>query len=104
MLINFFAIICIYQRFGSISLVFLLWPYSVNLDLLLCTGFDSEHVVMFLCHIFNQRPMTDKKIEPSYWRGFGRQQLLANSIENFISHEKKSDSSRPEIYKALEPC
>ena len=24
----------------------------VNLDLLLCTGFDSEHVVLFLCHIF----------------------------------------------------
>ena len=28
-------------------------------------------------------------------------QLLANAIENFISHEKKSDSSRPKIYKAL---
>ena len=35
------------------------------------------------------------------------QQLLANSIENFISHEKKIDLlhlSLPEIYKALKPC
>ena len=23
----------------------------VDLDLLLCTGFDSEHAVLFLCHI-----------------------------------------------------
>ena len=75
----------------------------VDSDLLLCTGFDSEHAVLFLCHIFTQRPMTDRKIERSDGRCFGRQQLLANSIENFISHEKKSDSSRPEIYKALKP-
>ena len=33
--------------------------------------------------------MTDRKIERSDGRGFGRQQLLANSIENFISHENK---------------
>ena len=76
----------------------------VDSDLLLCTGFDSEHAVLFLCHIFTQRPMNDRKIERSDGRGFGRQQLLANSIEIFISHEKKSDSSRPEIYKALKPC
>ena len=25
----------------------------VNLGLLLCTGIDSEHAVLFLCHIFN---------------------------------------------------
>ena len=61
----------------------------VDLDLLLCTGFDSEHAVLFLCHIFTQRPMTDRKIERSDGRCFGRQQLLANSIEIFISHEKK---------------
>ena len=61
----------------------------VDTDLLLCTGFDSEHVVLFLCHIFTQRPMNDRKIERSDGRGFGRQQLLANSIEIFISHEKK---------------
>ena len=61
----------------------------VDLDLLLCTGFDLEHAVLFLCHIFTQRPMNDRKIERSDGRGFGRQQLLANSIEIFISHEKK---------------
>ena len=31
-------------------------------DLLLCTGFDSEYVVLFLCHIFAQRRMNDRKI------------------------------------------
>ena len=50
----------------------------VDLDLLLCTGFDSEHAVLFLCHIFAQRPMNDRKIERSYGRGFGRQQLFAD--------------------------
>ena len=73
----------------------------VDLDLLLCTGFDSEHAVLFLCHIFTQRPMNDRKIERSDGRGFGRQQLLANSIEIFISHEKKSDSSRPKFTRPL---
>ena len=61
----------------------------IDLDLLLCTGFYLEHAVLFLCHIFTQRPMNDRKIERSDGRGFGRQQLLANSIEIFISHEKK---------------
>ena len=69
----------------------------VDLDLLLCTGFDTEH--LFLCHILTQRPMTDWKIEQSNGRCFGLQQLLANFIENFISHEKKNPSSRPDIYK-----
>ena len=41
--------------------------------------------------------MTYRKIELSNGRCFGRQQLLANSIEIFISHEKKSDSSLPKI-------
>ena len=76
----------------------------VDSDLLLCTRLDSEHAFLFLCHIFSQRQMNDRKIERSYGRGFGRQQLLANSIEIFISHEKKSDSSRPKIYKAFKPC
>ena len=36
--------------------------------------------------------MTDRKIERSDGIGFGLQQILANSIENFILHgEKKSD-------------
>ena len=78
----------------------------VDTDLLLCTGFDSEHAVLFLCHIFTQRPINDRKIERSDGRGLGRQQLLADSMEiSFQVHmKKKSDSSRPEIYKALKPC
>ena len=48
----------------------------VDLDLLLCTGSDMEPVVLFLCHIFTQRPMTDRKFEQSDWRCFGLQQLL----------------------------
>ena len=80
----------------------------VDLHLLLCTGFNSEHVFLFPCHIFTQRPMTDRKIEWSNGRCFGWQ-CLANSIEIFISHEKKSDldlsvSSWPKICKGLKPC
>ena len=76
----------------------------LDFDLLLCTGFDSEHVALFLCHLFTQSPITDRKIERSDRRCFGQQQLLAHSIEIFISHEKKVDSLRPEKYKALRPC
>ena len=47
----------------------------VDLDLLLCTGFDSEHAVFILCHIFTQRPMNYRKIERSDERGFGRHLL-----------------------------
>ena len=64
----------------------------VDLDLLLCTGFDLEHAVLFLCHIFTQRRMNDRKIEQSDGCCFGLQQLLANSnysIEYFISNEKQ---------------
>ena len=44
----------------------------------------------------------DRKIELG--RCFGQQQLLANSIQNFISHEKKKSAlSLPNIYKALKP-
>ena len=60
----------------------------VNLDLLLCTGFSSEHDVLFLCHIFTERPMTDRKIKQRNGCCFGLQQPVADSIENFISHEK----------------
>ena len=62
---------------------------DVNLDLLLCTGFDLGQAALFLCHIFTQKPFNDRKIERSYGRCAGRQQLLANSIENFSSHEEK---------------
>ena len=37
--------------------------------------------------------MTDRKSERRDGRCFGRPQLLANSIEIFISHEKKGDQS-----------
>ena len=46
--------------------------------------------------------MTDRKIERSYGRCFGQHQLLANSIEFFISNE--FFFSLPEIYKALKSC
>ena len=62
---------------------------QINLDLLLGTGFYLEHAVLYLCHIFTQRPMYDSKIKRSDGHCFGRQQRLANSIENFILHEKK---------------
>ena len=52
----------------------------VNLDLLLCAGFDLEQAVLILCYIFTQRLMNDRKIERGDGRGFGQQQLLANSI------------------------
>ena len=61
----------------------------IDLDLTLCTGFDSEHAALFPCHNFSQRPTTDRKIEQSDWRCFGQQQILANSIEKFISHETR---------------
>ena len=60
-----------------------------NLDLLLCTGFYSEHAVLFPCHISTQRLMTDRNIEQSDGQCFGLQQLLVNSTEIFISHEEQ---------------
>ena len=39
--------------------------HVIDLDPLLCTGFDLEHAVLFLCHIFTQRPMI---CLDSYWR------------------------------------
>ena len=62
----------------------------VNLDLLLCTRYNSEHVALFLCHNFTQSLIKDWKIQKSDGHYFGslRQQLLANAINNFISHKK----------------
>ena len=51
----------------------------VDLDLMLCTGFSSEHAVLFLCHIFTQRPMNDRKIERSNGHGFCRQ-IVGNNF------------------------
>ena len=61
---------------------------------------------LFLCYIVTQRLMNHRKIERSYGRCFGLQQLVDNSTEIFISHDKKkkSDSSLPDINKALKPC
>ena len=73
----------------------------VHLDLLLCTGFNSDHAVLFLFHIFTQRPTTDKKIERSYGRCFGWQQLLADSIKIFMSYEKKMSGHCPKFTKHL---
>ena len=65
----------------------------VNLDLLLCTGFNSEHVALFLCHIFTPSLMKEQKIQLSdglhHGHSFGWKQLLADSINNFILHKKK---------------
>ena len=44
----------------------------VDIDLLLCIGFDSEHLVLFLYHTFTQRSVTDRKIERSNGLGFGQ--------------------------------
>ena len=63
----------------------------VDTDLLLCTGFDLEHAVLFLCHIFAQRRMNDRKIEQSYGSCLGRQQLLADSMEISFHMKNKSD-------------
>ena len=60
----------------------------VNLDLLLCTGFYSELPALFLSHFSTQEPMNYHKMELCHGRCFGLQQLLPNSIENFISHKK----------------
>ena len=68
-----------------------------------CTGFDSKHEVLFLCHIFTQRPMNWRKIERSNGRCLGWQQILANSIE-ISFHFEKSDLLLPKIYNALKPC
>ena len=67
----------------------------VDLDLLLCTGFNLEDAVLFQCHILTQRPTADRKIERSDGCCFGWQQLLSNSIEIFISMKKKVISCCP---------
>ena len=46
--------------------------------------------LLFLCHIFTKRPMNDRKIEQIHGRGFGRQQLLAHSMEISFPMKKKS--------------
>ena len=52
-------------------------------------GWSVAYCMVGQCHIFTQRPRNDWKIERRDGRCYGLQQLLANSIENFISHEKE---------------
>ena len=52
----------------------------VNLDLLLCTGFDSEHADSFKCLRFSQGPM-NRKIVQSNESCFSLSLVLAKSIE-----------------------
>ena len=67
----------------------------VDSDLLLCTGFDLEHADLFLCHIFSQRPVTDRRLSKA---------MGAALVGSSSFHIKKNDSLQPEIYKALKPC
>ena len=62
--------------------------------MVLCSKFAQDSIqnmqicsfVIFLLRVC-QRPMTDRKIEWSDGHSFGPQQLLADSIENFILYE-----------------
>ena len=61
----------------------------VDLDLLLFTEFNLN-AVLFICHISTQSLTTDRMIEQSDGRCFGRQRLPADSNGHSISKEKKS--------------
>ena len=52
-----------------------------------------EHAVLFLRHIFDQRPMNDRKIEQSYGCYFGWQQLLRAEVHHsFITTTVQDES------------
>ena len=57
----------------------------IDLDLLLFTAFNLEHVDLFLCPTFTQRPMNDKKIELNKEHIVGQYQFFANFIENDVA-------------------
>ena len=61
----------------------------VDLNVLLCTGFNSEHADLLLCPIFTQRSMNDRQIEQSNGQNFDQQQVLTNCREILIPYEKK---------------
>ena len=73
----------------------------VDLDLLLCTGFDSEPVVLFQCDIFTQRPTMIERLSKAMCAA-----LVGNNFSPIPSKItwKKIDSPRPDIYKAWKPC
>ena len=50
---------------------------------------DLDLLLLHRIHIVTQRPMNDSKMEQIEMALLGWQQLLANSIKNFISFEKK---------------
>ena len=91
-----------FQAFVSSSLKSLcylirIWADALSLDRSFiyscCFAQGSIWNLLFCSYVIFllSRPMTDEKIEQNYGRCFGWQQHLANSIEIFISHEKKSD-------------
>ena len=57
-----------FRSFNSLQRNNMLIWQVVDSDLLLCTGFDLEHAVLFLCHMFTHRPMNERKIEKRKWR------------------------------------
>ena len=66
------------------------WVESVNvdLDLLPCIGFDSNHADLFLCLVFTQRIVNERN-EPSDGRCFGLLNVLAKSMKIHF-HIKKT--------------
>ena len=58
-----------------------IYPFLVDVDLVLCTGCDSQHADLFPCHMFTQSPINDCKIELSFENGFDLQRVLAQPIE-----------------------
>ena len=53
------------------------------LDLLLCTGFDSEHTDLFWCLMFTQRPMNDWTIGPNWWARLWSVKSSIKTHQNF---------------------
>ena len=85
----------------------------VDLDLRLCTGFDSEHADLFLCLIFTQRPIYSetnviKRLSEAMSAVFvGKMFSLIEASLHWKLHftwKKKtivSDTSRTKIYRPL---
>ena len=80
----------------------------MDLDLLLCTGFDSEHAVLFLSpsHISTRDQWLIKRLSEAMGAALVSNNFSPIPSKNFISHQKKVliAAATPEIYKALKPC
>ena len=59
----------------------------VDTDPLLCTGLDSEHAVLFLCHILLRGERMIERFQVSEAMSVA---LVGNNFGNFMSHKKKS--------------